>query len=212
LNKNTKELSVEEFEQEMKNGALVLDVRTPDDFEKGFIPSSINIGLNGQYAPWVGALLDPATTLILITDEGKEKEAVLRLARVGYENVNGYLKGGINSWKNAGKEFETVKSISAMEFVSGLKNSDNILDVRKQGEVDSGMIENAQHICLSKLQSELNTLDKSKHYFIHCAGGYRSMMAASIMKQKGFENVTNVLGGMGKIKETGIKLVQPLNA
>jgi hydroxyacylglutathione hydrolase len=211
LNKNTKALSIDEFENEIKNGALVLDVRTPDDFEKGFVPDAINIGLNGQYAPWVGALLDAKIPLILVADEGKEKEAVLRLARVGYENVKGFLKGGMNSWKNAGKEFETVKSISAMDFVNGLKNSDNILDVRKQGEVDTGMIENAQHICLSKLQAELNLLDKNKHYYIHCAGGYRSMMAASILKQKGFNNITNIYGGMGKIKETGIKLVQPLN-
>lgn len=211
LNKNTKALSVDEFEKEIKNGSLVLDVRNPDDFEKGFVPNAINIGLNGQYAPWVGALLDSKIPLILITDEGKEKEAVLRLARVGYENVNGYLKGGIEAWKNAGKETETVKSISAADFVSSLTNPVNILDVRKQGEIETGMIENAQHICLSKLQSELDSLDKNKHYFIHCAGGYRSMMAASILKKKGYAHVTNVLGGMGKIKETGIKLVQPLN-
>jgi hydroxyacylglutathione hydrolase len=210
LNKNTKALSIEEFEKEIKNGSLVLDVRTPDDFEKGFIPNAINIGLNGQYAPWVGALLDSRVPLILITDEGKEKEAVLRLARVGYENVNGFLKGGINAWKNAGRPIETVKSISASDFVAALNNQTNILDVRKQGEIESGMIENAQHICLSKLQSQLDSLDKSKHYFIHCAGGYRSMMAASIMKQKGYFHITNVLGGMSKIKETGIKLVQPL--
>jgi hydroxyacylglutathione hydrolase len=210
LNKNTKALNIEEFEIALKNGSLILDVRTPDDFEKGFIPNAINIGLNGQYAPWVGALIDPSVSLILITDEGKEKEAVLRLARVGYENVKGYLKGGINEWKNAGKEIETVKSISATDFVESLKSSDNILDVRKSGEIESGIIENAQHICLSKLQSELSSLDKNKHYFIHCAGGYRSMMAASILKQMGYNNITNVLGGMGKIKETGIKLVQPL--
>lgn len=211
LIRNTKALSVNEFESEIKKGSLVLDVRTPDDFEKGFVPDSINIGLNGQYAPWVGALLDSKTPLILITDEGKEKEAVLRLARVGYENVNGYLNGGINAWKNAGNKLETVESISASDFVGALKNEDNILDVRKAGEIESGIIENATHICLSKLQSQLNLLDKDKHYFIHCAGGYRSMMAASILKQKGFSNVTNILGGMGKIKETGIKLVQPLN-
>lgn len=169
----------------------------------------MDIGLNGQYAPWVGALLDASTPLILVADEGKESEAVLRLARVGYENVSGYLEGGINAWKNAGKKVDTVESISAAKFVAELQASDNVLDVRKPGEVESGMIENAQHICLSALQSQLKTLDKSKHYKIHCAGGYRSMMAASIMKRSGFDKVTNILGGMGKIKETGIKLVQP---
>ncbi len=209
LKKNTKALSVEEMETEISKGALVLDVRSPDDFEKGFIPNAINIGLNGQYAPWVGALIDPKVSLVLVTDEGKETEAVLRLARVGYENVNGYLNGGITSWKNAGKKTDTIESISAEKFVAELNSDTNVLDVRKPGEVEGGMIENANHICLSQLQSKLDTLDKNTHYTIHCAGGYRSMMAASIMKQKGFNKVTNVLGGMGKIKATGIKLVLP---
>jgi glyoxylase-like metal-dependent hydrolase (beta-lactamase superfamily II)/rhodanese-related sulfurtransferase len=209
LKKNTKALSVSEFESQINGGALVLDVRSSDDFEKGFVPDAINIGLNGQYAPWVGALLDASVPLVLIADEGKEMEAVLRLARVGYENVNGYLKGGIATWKASGKKVETIESISAEDFVKELKPSVNVLDVRKLGEVESGMIENAQHICLSKLQSELHTLDKNKEYVIYCAGGYRSMMAASIMKQKGFKKVLNVLGGMGKIKATGIKLVLP---
>lgn len=209
LLKNTKALSVETVEAEILKGALVLDVRSPDDFEKGFVPNAINIGLNGQYAPWVGALLDPKKPLVLVTDEGKETEAVLRLARVGYENVTGYLKGGIAAWKNAGKNVETIESISAEKFVETLTSDTNILDVRKPGEVESGIIENATHICLSNLQNELDALDKNKEYTIHCAGGYRSMMAASIMKQKGFNKVINVQGGMGKIKATGIKLMQP---
>ncbi len=212
LKKNTKALSVEEFEKEISKGALVLDVRSPDDFEKEFVPNAINIGLNGQYAPWVGALIDAKATLILVTDEGKEAEAILRLARVGYENIAGYLNGGINEWKNAGKATDAVHSITAEDFVAHLSSSDTILDVRKSGEVESGMIENANHICLSQLQSELHNLDKNKHFTIHCAGGYRSMMAASIMKQKGFAKITNILGGMGKIKATGIKLVLPENS
>ena len=210
LKKNTKALSVTEFEAEMAKGALVLDVRSPDDFEKGFVPNAINIGLNGQYAPWVGALIDANVSLILVAEDGKEAEAVLRLARVGYEKVNGYLKGGIPAWKNEGKEIETIESVTAEDFVARIDSSSNILDVRKLGEVESGIVENAQHICLSKLQTELNSLDKNKHYFVHCAGGYRSMMAASILKQKGFTKITNVLGGMGKINATGIKLVQPV--
>lgn len=209
LQKNTKALSVAEVEAEISNGALVLDVRSPDDFEKGFIPSAINIGLNGQYAPWVGALVDPKATLVLVADEGKEAEAVLRLARVGYENVKGYLKDGMAAWEKAGKKMDTIVSISAEKFVAELNTDTNVLDVRKVGEVEGGMIENANHICLSQLQNQLDGLDKNKHYTIHCAGGYRSMMAASIMKQKGFKHITNVLGGMGKIKATGIKLVLP---
>jgi glyoxylase-like metal-dependent hydrolase (beta-lactamase superfamily II)/rhodanese-related sulfurtransferase len=211
LNKNTKALSVEDFEREINDGSLVLDVRTPDDFEKGFVPGAVNIGLNGQYAPWVGSLLNANIPLVIVADEGKEKEAVLRLARVGYENVHGFLKGGITTWINSGKKTDTVHSISANELAARI-NSDpqlNVLDVRKPGEVENGMIAGAQHICLSRLQKDLHTLDQSKHYFIHCAGGYRSMMAASIMKQKGFDKVTNILGGMGKIKETGLKMVQP---
>ena len=210
LQRNTKALSVEAFEAEIAKGALILDVRSPDEFEKGFVPGAVNIGLNGQYAPWVGALLDAAVPLVLVTDESKESEAVLRLARVGYESVNGFLKGGIAAWTDAGKTTDTIESISAKDFVAKLYPSDNVLDVRKPGEVESGMIENATHICLSNLQNEISTLDKNQHYTIHCAGGYRSMMAASIMKRNGFSKVTNVLGGMGKIKETGIKLIQPV--
>ena len=209
LKKNTKALTVTEFETEMAKGALVLDVRSADDFEKGFVPTAINIGLNGQYAPWVGMLIDGNVPLILVAEDGKEAEAVLRLARVGYEKVNGYLKGGISAWKNEGKKIETIESVTAEDFVAKIDPSSNILDVRKLGEVESGIVENAQHMCLSKLQTELNSLDKNKHYFVHCAGGYRSMMAASILKQKGFTKITNVLGGMGKISATGIKLVQP---
>lgn len=209
LSKNTKALAVSDFEAQIANGAIVLDVRTPDAFEKGFVPHAINIGLNGQYAPWVGALIDPKATLVLVADEGKETEAVLRLARVGYENVIGYLNGGIAAWQAAGKKVDTINSITAISLVEKLKDFDNVLDVRKLGEVEGGMLENAQHICLSNLQAQMPTLDKNKPYIIHCAGGYRSMMAASIMKREGFLHITNVLGGMGKIKETGVKLVQP---
>jgi len=214
LNKNTKALSVAEVEQEMKNGSVVLDVRIPDEFEKGFIPGSVNIGLNGQYAPWVGALLNANVPLVLVAEEGKEAEAVLRLARVGYENVRGYLKDGIKAWQAAGKNSDTVHSISANDLAARINSNPelHVLDVRKPGEVESGMIAGAQHICLSRLQKELHTLDQSKHYFVHCAGGYRSMMAASIMKQNGFDHVTNIYGGMNKIKETGVKLVQPVSA
>lgn len=209
LKKNTVALSVEEFADLYGQDVILLDTRDPDQFEKGFIPGSVNIGLNGQYAPWVGALIDTKKRLILLTENGKETEAVLRLARVGYENVSGYLAGGIAAWKNAGKPVETVNSISAGDFVGTIKGDDLILDVRKAGEVEGGMLEQAQHVCLSRLMDQMDTLKKDEHYYVHCAGGYRSMMAVSLMKKYGFKNLTNVLGGMGKIKETGIKLVQP---
>lgn len=214
LVKNTKALTVDAFEKEIADGALVLDVRDPGEFEKGFVPGAVNIGLNGQYAPWVGELLDASIPLVLIADKGKEAEAVLRLARVGYENVNGYLEGGIAAWQAAGKSVDTISSISAYELAARISSNPSldVLDVRKAGEVESGMIEGAHHICLSKLQREMHTLDQSKHYFIHCAGGYRSMMAASILKRKGFSHITNIHGGMARIRETGIRLVQPVSA
>lgn len=209
LNKNTKALSVEEFEAAAKGDVIILDTRTPDEFETGTVPNAINIGLNGQYAPWVGALLDAKKPLLLITTEGKETEAVLRLARVGYENVKGYLKGGMNAWQAAGKKAEITDSVNADEFAKKYAN-DNVLDVRNPGEWNNGVIEHAKLIALGNLEKELPMLDKNQHYFIHCAGGYRSMMAASIMKKNGFKNVTNVRGGMAKIKETGVSLVQPV--
>ncbi len=212
MNKNTVALSIDQFEKEWKNGAIVLDARDVNTFELGYVPNSINIGLNGQYAPWVGALLDAHAPLLFIADEGKEAEAVLRLARVGYENVHGYLKGGIESWKNAGKPMETVTSINPEEFVKTVKPTDNIIDVRNVGEWSSGVIAGAKLIALGTLEKELPMLDKNNHYYVHCAGGYRSMMASSIMKKHGFNKITNVRGGINKLKEAGINLVQPETA
>jgi glyoxylase-like metal-dependent hydrolase (beta-lactamase superfamily II)/rhodanese-related sulfurtransferase len=208
IEKNLKALSVQAFALAMKGNAMVLDTRTPDEFESGTVPNAINIGLNGQYAPWVGALLNPNTPLLLIAADGKETEAVLRLARVGYENVLGYLAGGMNSWKDAGKQIQITKSISATEFAKAI-NPESIIDVRNAGEWSNGIIENANLIALGNLEKQLHTLDKNKKYFVHCAGGYRSMMAVSIMTKNGFNNVTNVLGGIAKIKEAGVTLVQP---
>ena len=211
LNKNTKALSVDNFEAASKFDVIILDTRTPDEYESGTVPNSINIGLNGQYAPWVGSLIDAKKPLLLITNEGKETEAVLRLARVGYENVIGYLAGGINAWKNAGKTVEVVNSVNADEFAKNYR-ADNIIDVRNPGEWNSGVIENASLISLADLEKEMNTLDKNAHYYIHCAGGYRSMMAASLLKKNGFNNITNVKGGIAKIKEAGVPTVTPVTA
>lgn len=211
LNKNTKALSVEEFEALTKTDVIILDTRTPDEYETGTVPNSINIGLNGQYAPWVGALLDAKTPLLLIANEGKETEAVLRLARVGYENVKGYLNGGIGAWAAAGKKVEVTDSVNADEFAKKYK-SDNVIDVRNSGEWNNGVIENANLIALGDLEKQMNMLDRNSHYFVHCAGGYRSMMAASLLKKNGFKNVTNVRGGIAKIKEAGVATVAPVTA
>lgn len=208
LTKNTNPLTPEEFERAMDEQTLILDTRSADEYETGSIRNALNIGLNGQYAPWVGALLDAKRPLLLITDEGKETEAVLRLARVGYENVRGFLQGGMRAWKQAGKPVVIMNSITAAEFAKN-KNEKHIIDVRNASEWKNGVIENAQLIALADLEKQLQTLDKQKHYYIHCAGGYRSMMAASLMKKNGFEQVTNVKGGIAKIQEEQVPLVVP---
>lgn len=209
ISKNKNPLSVDEFEALSRSkDVIVLDTRNPEDFENGSVIGAINIGLNGQYAPWVGALLDPKKALILITNPDKETEAILRLARVGYENVKGFLKGGMFEWKKAGKPVYDVNSISAVEFAK-INTSKNVIDVRNHGEWSTGIIKNAKLITLAELEKNLHSLNKDQSYFIYCAGGYRSMMATSILQKNGFNNVTNVRGGIAKIKEAGVPLVQP---
>lgn len=210
MQRNLNLVGAEEFSDLINSGKYqVLDARHQDVFEKGYIKDAINIGLDGQYAIWVGTLIDPKLPILLVTDNNREAEAVLRLARVGYENVKAVLKGGIDTWIASGKSVETITSISPAEFVKLIEKGIDILDVRKKGEQESGVIENARLICLSNLQKQLPALDKNTHYYVHCAGGYRSMMAVSLMKKEGFKHLTNISGGMAKIKETGIKLVQP---
>ena len=188
--------------------AMVLDVRPQSDYIKGHIPNSIFIGLNGQFAPWVGALItDLKQPIILVTPEGKSEEAVTRLSRVGYDNTLGYLEGGIEAWKAAGKDVETLESISAEEFANRVKTQNvNILDVRKDGEYQSSHIEDAQHFALDYINQNMNQVDKNKTYHIHCAGGYRSVIAASILKARGYKNLVDVAGGFGAIKNTDLPL------
>jgi len=203
IQQNKKAISVEDFESAVNNGAVILDTRHPDTFEKGFIPDSVNIGLNGMFAIWVGTLIDIKKPLVLVTDAGKEEESILRLARVGYENVTGYLEGGIEAWKNAGKETQTVNSIDAEAITAYYGNDDYvILDVRKPGEFDTEHIKGAINIPLSDLENNIGEIDKNKKYIVHCAAGYRSMIAASILKQQGLDNFVNVYGGWGAIKRT----------
>lgn len=203
MDRNMKPLSAEEVKNEIANGALVLDTRIPDLFEKGFIPGSLNIGLNGTYAVWIGTLIDINRSLVFVTDDGKEHESILRAARVGYENVKGFLKGGIAAWVAAGNPVDKVQSISPQEFASKIKSGkENILDVRRPGEFETSHVLNAEHLELALLQKNIGQLDKKKNYLVHCAGGYRSMIAASIMKANGIENAVNVYGGFGQIKNT----------
>ncbi len=201
-------LSPDEFEALANHEeALVLDVRTPAEFIKAHIPNAISIGLNGQFAPWVGALItDIKQPVLLVVPEGKSEEAVTRLSRVGYDNTLGYLEGGMDAWKAAGKDIETLESISAEEFAQRAKQQDlNILDVRKDGEYESSHLEDAQHFALDFINENMNEVDRNKTYYVHCAGGYRSVIAASILKARGFHNLVDVAGGFAAIKNTGLK-------
>jgi hydroxyacylglutathione hydrolase len=197
MHQNSKPLSVSQFKQALASGALLLDTRKPDDFEKGFIPSSVNIGLNGQYAVWVGTLIDIKQPLVLVADEGKEEEAVLRLARVGYENVVGYLQGGVNAWED---ELATVTSIAAEDAVAEMKKGIAVVDVRKPGEWAVSHVKDAAFAPLADFPNVLESLGKQNPYIVHCAGGYRSMIAISLMKRAGFTgNLINVYGGFGAL-------------
>jgi len=200
-------LSPEEFEALANHeSALVLDVRPQSDYIKGHIPNSIFIGLNGDFAPWVGALItDIKQPIVLVVPEGKSAEAVTRLSRVGYDNTLGYLNGGIDAWSAAGKDIDTLISISALEFADKAKsNTLNILDVRKDGEYKSTHLENAQHFSLDFINEKMNEVSKDKTYYVYCAGGYRSVIAASILKARGFNNLIDVAGGFGAIKKTDL--------
>jgi glyoxylase-like metal-dependent hydrolase (beta-lactamase superfamily II)/rhodanese-related sulfurtransferase len=206
IRKNKKPLTIDEFKKEIADGATILDTRIPDNFEKGFIKNSINIGLNGMFAIWVGTILDISKKLILVCEKDKEEESVVRLARVGFENIGGYLNGGFESWKNDNLPFETIKSVEPDEFAKQVKSGANVLDVRRITESESGHVQNATVIPLADLEKNKNSLDKTETIYIHCAAGYRSMIATSILKANGFENVINVHDGWNKIKETDVPI------
>ncbi len=207
LTRNTKALSVDEFLKETTSGALVLDTRDPSSFEKGFIKGSINIGLNGQYAIWLGTLIDINQPLVIVADKGKEHDSILRAARVGFENIKGFLNGGLSSWTNAGKEIDKIQSITPEEFAAKIKSGkENILDVRKPSEFEASHVKDAELLELTSLTKNLDSLDKNKTYLVHCASGFRSMIASSIMKANGFANPVNVYGGFNQIKNTSAPL------
>ncbi|MCX6316331.1 MAG: rhodanese-like domain-containing protein [Bacteroidetes bacterium] len=188
-----------------ETGALMLDVREAQVFAGGFVPNSINIGLQGSFAPWVGAMIpDIKQEILLICEPGTEEEVVTRLSRVGYDYVIGYLEGGIAAWEKAGKELDTIASISA-EALADLQASDPsvaILDVRKKSEYQSEHILQAENAPLDFINDALAGIDKSKTYYVHCAGGYRSMIFASILRARGYSNLVDVKGGFKAIKET----------
>lgn len=207
LERGLKALTPDELESEAeRNEAIILDVRTATEYSESHIPRSIFIGLGGQFAPWVGALIkDVEYPIILVTNEGQEEEAVTRLSRVGFDNVLGYLSGGISSWINNGKEIDSVTSISAKEFTDLYKSKDiHVFDVRKDGEFSSQHLVKACHTPLSKLIDFLAEFPKEDAFYIHCQGGYRSMIACSILKSRGYHNLIDVAGGFKEIAQTGI--------
>lgn len=200
-------LSPEAFEAAAnETGALMLDVRDPEIFAQGFIPNSINIGLNGNFAQWVGELIPSVQQeILLITEPGKEEEAITRLSRVGYDGVIGFLKGGFDVWRTSDKEIDTVNRISA-ETLAAMVKEDAVLlfDVRKKSEYDSQHVIGATNVPLNELNQHLAEIPKDKALVLHCAGGYRSMIASSMLKQRGWDQITDVQGGFAAIKETTV--------
>ncbi len=200
-------LSPEAFEAVAEaTGALLLDTRDNKKFATGFIPQSINIGLEGDFAPWVGAMIaDVAQPILFVADEGKEEEVITRLSRVGFDHVLGYLEGGIGAWKDSGRDLDSVKRIKAEQFARDFKPGKSlVLDVRKESEYAAEHIDEAMSRPLAFLNDWIRDLNPDEHFFMHCAGGYRSMIAASILQARGYRNFTEVEGGYSDISKTEI--------
>lgn len=204
LDRGLQALTPEEFEKVAnESSALILDTRSAAEFSNGFIPNSINIGIDGNFAPWVGALIpDIRQPILLVAAPGREEEVVTRLARVGYDQTLGYLKGGFESWAKEGKEIDRIQSISADQLAELAPQMDEILDVRKTSEYTSEHIVGVENLPLDYINDEIVKLDKDKTYYVHCAGGYRSMIFASILKARGYEKIIDVKGGFKAIKES----------
>ena len=200
-------LNVEEFELLAEtSGALILDTRNNSDFEKAFIPQSVNIGLKGDFAPWVGAMIvDVKQPILLVVEPGTEEEAVTRLSRVGFDQVLGYLKGGFDSWKNAGKETDSVRRIDAETFEKEISGKEvKIIDVRKESEYAAEHLDGAYSRPLAYLNDWIKEINPDEHFYLHCAGGYRSMIAASILQARGYRNFTEIEGGFNAIAKTNL--------
>lgn len=200
-------LSAEAFETLAEaTGALILDVRNAGVFKDGFIPQAINIGVNGDFAPWVGSLIaDVNQEILLVTEPGTEEEVITRLSRVGFDKVLGYLEGGFETWKSAGKEVDTVNRITAQQFASEVKIGESlVIDVRKESEYAAEHVEEAYSKPLAYINEWVKDINPNEHFFLHCAGGYRSMMAASILQARGYRNFSEVEGGFKSIAEAGV--------
>ena len=208
MSRGKKPMPVAEFEAiANETGALLLDTRSAGDFAKGYIPNSINIGIDGSFAQWVGEMIpDVRQEILLITDPGREEECIIRLSRVGYDNTLGYLEGGFEAWKKAGKETDSVQRISAADLEKMIATDKPVvIDIRKKSEYDSEHIVDAINIPLNQINEHLAEFPKNKPFVLHCAGGYRSMIAASILKQRGWNDFSDVEGGFTEIAKTSIR-------
>jgi hydroxyacylglutathione hydrolase len=207
LNNGMRAINVKDFETVAEDtGALILDTRGNGDFAKGFIPQSINIGINGDFAPWVGALIaDVKQPIILVTEIGQEEESVTRLSRVGFDNLIGHLEGGFEAWKKAEKETDIVNRITATEFTKEVKiGKSKVLDIRKDSEYAAEHVDEAFSKPLAKINEWIKDVDPKEPFFLHCAGGYRSMIAASILQARGFRNFSEIEGGFNAIAKTEV--------
>jgi rhodanese-related sulfurtransferase len=207
LNNGMRALSPEVFEAAAEeSGALILDTRAASEFYLGYVPQSINIGLNGDFAPWVGAMIvDVKQPILLVADLGKEEEAVTRLSRVGFDNVIGHLAGSFAAWKASGKAVDTVNRINAETFATKVKIGESVIvDVRKESEYAAEHVEEAYSKPLAFINDWVKDINPEAHFFLHCAGGYRSMIAASILQARGYRNFTEVDGGFNAIAKTNV--------
>lgn len=204
MTRGKKALTPEEFELlANETEALIIDTRSPEVFANGFVPNSINIGLDGSFAMWVGEMVkDIKQEILIIADKGKEEEVIIRLSRVGYDHAIGFLDGGFESWKKANKEIEQVKRITAAQFEDLNANNPIVIDVRKKSEFDSEHVVNALNVPLNEINDHLSMFPKDKMFILHCAGGYRSMIAASILKSRGWDDFVDVEGGFVEIAKT----------
>jgi hydroxyacylglutathione hydrolase len=207
LEKGLRSLSPNEFEVAAEEtGALILDTRSSGDFAKGFIPNAINIGLKGDFAPWVGAMvIDVKQPLLLVTDPGDEEEAVTRLSRVGFDMVIGHLSGGFSAWQTAGKEIDVIHRITPVRFAHEMKEETHmVIDVRKESEYAAEHVDNAYNKPLDMINHWIKDINPDQHFYIHCAGGYRSMIAASILQLRGYRNFSEIEGGFSAISTTDV--------
>ena len=210
LERSLVSLDLENFKSlSEENNTIILDVRNQNDFRTGFVPNSIFIGLNGGFAPWVGSVLkDINTKILLVCDHGQEQEAIMRLSRVGFDNCLGFLNGGFKTWKDSGNSIGTIDSISASGFEEVIDQDGEIIDVRQLGERNNGRLKKSAHIPLGLIDDKSDHLNKLNKYYIHCAGGYRSMIACSVLKKQGFKNLIDVDGGFESItSNTSLKII-----